>query len=425
MIGKLLLVLAAFVACAFALAGLRGRLSARAWGLLVLSCPLGFSAVVLGSPALGHALRAERFLLAPVALALLALALRWPPLRARFDASGGLVQSRMALRLVLFLTVFGLPLALVETVCWGLMTLGQVKPYVAMMTAFRDDTDADWRRYHMIAEQSRLPDPLLFWRPAPRSPYNRHGYLGPDFEADKPAGVFRVLALGDSNTEGGGHRPWPDHLRDHLRPARGACEVINGGVAGYSSLQGLRRFREAQRYRPDVTLVSFGWNDVATTRGPRDLELKPPPMAWVAIERVLVRYAAYLTLKRLGQRSGNAAGAGELQHRVTEDEYLENLGALVQEGRAAGVAVVLLTRPHRERPEALRALADWQAQVPQYNEALRQRARREGWPLIDVQGHFLEHHPEKFVDSCHFSTSGNEEAGRFVAQELRSLGLWP
>jgi len=71
--------------------------------------------------------------------------------------------------------------------------------------------------------------------------------------------VYRIIALGDSSTLGVGVRNNETYcalLESFLNQSKNSLrsyEVINGGVAGYSSLQGLRYFKsEITQYQPDL-----------------------------------------------------------------------------------------------------------------------------------------------------------------------------
>jgi hypothetical protein len=111
---------------------------------------------------------------------------------------------------------------------------------------------------------------------------NAHGLRGPDRDYAKPAGVRRVLLLGDSFTEAY-HVPEEQSLRARLeaeleRPGCGPRQVINGGTSAYSTDQEYLFFQiEGWRYQPDVVVLLFFFNDLyfntaaATVRG----EAKP------------------------------------------------------------------------------------------------------------------------------------------------------
>ena len=177
----------------------------------------------------------------------------------------------------------------------GIEYLGQfltrthvVDVYSPMLTQVPTGTE-DWRVAHITADEHRVPDPVLWWRPIDRSPYNSLRMKGPEVTEEKPAKVFRILCYGDSNTDGPGRGSWPERLQEVLeRGGSGSIdfEVLNAGVAGYSSHQGLLRFRQqVNQYRPDLVLVSFGWNDVATALGAPDKAFRPPrppSLRWIA-----------------------------------------------------------------------------------------------------------------------------------------------
>ncbi|MFN8179180.1 MAG: GDSL-type esterase/lipase family protein [bacterium] len=116
---------------------------------------------------------------------------------------------------------------------------------------------------------------------------NRRGLLGPERPYDKPAGVHRVLLLGDSYTESM-QVPYAQTWGALLEKSLGAgWEVINGGVAGYGTDNSLLELkREYAKYRPDVVfLLFFTGNDVSDN----DFELYGPdrgsrPKPWYSLD---------------------------------------------------------------------------------------------------------------------------------------------
>ncbi len=102
-------------------------------------------------------------------------------------------------------------------------------------------------------------DPLLGWRKRPgshvrfqRREYatdlviNSRGLRGPERPYERPAGTFRLLALGDSYVEGYAVQE-PETVRGELESSLGrpGCpvEVLNGGTVGYSTDQELLFYR--------------------------------------------------------------------------------------------------------------------------------------------------------------------------------------
>lgn len=137
-------------------------------------------------------------------------------------------------------------------------------------------------------------DSLLGWRKIPHyegmevTPqtavtltFNSRGLRSPEYPYEKPSGVRRVLALGDSFAEG--YTVENEHLFSHLLERKLndsglAMEVVNGGTRGYSTDQELLFYlSEGRRYQPDLTIVLFHDNDVwynaqpSYPRGPKPL----------------------------------------------------------------------------------------------------------------------------------------------------------
>jgi len=86
-----------------------------------------------------------------------------------------------------------------------------------------------------------------------------------DFSEDKPAGVLRVVALGDSHTQGFEVRQdqtFSAVIERELKSAGIPAEVYNMGISGYSTAEALVLLREqAIRYKPDVVVLGFFAND--------------------------------------------------------------------------------------------------------------------------------------------------------------------
>jgi lysophospholipase L1-like esterase len=92
---------------------------------------------------------------------------------------------------------------------------------------------------------------------------NSRGLRGSrEFALEKPAGVTRILAFGDSFTFGedvGDEEAWPRRLEAKLP----GVEVLNFGVHGYGHDQMLLYLQEeGLRYHPDVVLLGFLSDDM-------------------------------------------------------------------------------------------------------------------------------------------------------------------
>jgi hypothetical protein len=94
---------------------------------------------------------------------------------------------------------------------------------------------------------------------------NRHGLRGPERGHAKPAGVKRILLLGDSFVEGYtvDEEATVRASLERMLESEGPVEVINGGTHGYSTDQQLLFFRaEGRRYAPDEVVLLFYYNDL-------------------------------------------------------------------------------------------------------------------------------------------------------------------
>ncbi len=85
-----------------------------------------------------------------------------------------------------------------------------------------------------------------------------------------------IVVFGDSLTAGYGADPgksFPDFVQKDLEQAGLHWHVVNAGVSGNTTTDGVARMGEVLAYKPRVTIVEFGGNDglrglpVETTRG--------------------------------------------------------------------------------------------------------------------------------------------------------------
>lgn len=87
-----------------------------------------------------------------------------------------------------------------------------------------------------------------------------------DFNYEKPAGVLRILSLGDSHTQGYEVRQdqtFSAVLKRYLQRHQDKVQVINTGVSGFSTAEALVLLEnEGLRYRPDAVVLGFFANDI-------------------------------------------------------------------------------------------------------------------------------------------------------------------
>jgi lysophospholipase L1-like esterase len=206
-------------------------------------------------------------------------------------------------------------------------------------------------------------DPELFWRLQPGLEVkgertfirtNDLGLRGDPVADPRPEGSLRILLLGDSVTFGYG-LPESQTIGARLgarladvTPGR-ALEIVNGGVPGYSSRQGLTLLeRLGPRLSPDVVIVCFGFND-ARDMFVTDQEVFDAGRTLASTRRVLYRSRLYRLLRGWLVRPPSAAEGRAVVARVDPERYAANLAAMVGEARRLGAEVVILGTPFERR----------------------------------------------------------------------------
>jgi lysophospholipase L1-like esterase len=86
----------------------------------------------------------------------------------------------------------------------------------------------------------------------------------------KPAGLFRVLVLGDSVAYGAAlarEQTFPNQLEALLREQYPAAEVVNAGVSGYTAYNELQYYlARGREFEADLVIVAFCLNDAVNPR---------------------------------------------------------------------------------------------------------------------------------------------------------------
>jgi lysophospholipase L1-like esterase len=312
---------------------------------------------------------------------------------------------------LIFIVVLGM-LLIFEGVLW-------VIDYRYTPLRIKLQKSSDWRQYHAFEDRNFIYDPELIWRPRPSSGiFNEQGYRGESLATERQPLPARIFAIGDSNTLGwaGKDGPnWPKYLEDRLNEGGLPSVVINAGVYGYTSYQGLQRFKETLVFSPDIALISFGANDAHRTLM-SDAEFASRGIREDRWDKVLVKF-------RLGQMVlaafDNYSGANKetLIPRVSVEEYEHNLREIIRLAREHHIRVVLLTRPFiGSSPNALW----WKNFAAEYNAATMKLAARENVPVIDVYSYF-RNCEACFADESHFTEKGMHMAAEIVYRKIATI----
>jgi lysophospholipase L1-like esterase len=202
-------------------------------------------------------------------------------------------MNRLLARLVLILFSLLLALGLSEAALRLLplpdlrvLSLGQAPPASAWKDpAWGDPPDRAFQRQRTIGHEHRpdvdLSVPLIEHEGG--AFHFQTNNLGLRRSAptptDKPAGITRVLVLGDSQTDGYVDNPesFSSLLETSLRAEGRAAEVLNGGVAGYSPAQEYLWYDvHGAELQPDLVVVGFyPGNDVLDLLDPAKPNVDP------------------------------------------------------------------------------------------------------------------------------------------------------
>ena len=236
--------------------------------------------------------------------------------------------------------------------------------------------------------------------PVWRISLNEEGFRSAPIAATKRPGAVRVACIGDSWTFGmnvNQDQTYPARLEMLLRHQTPGSdvEVMNFGVLGYSSFQGLELLRgRVLDLHPDVVVIGFGMND-SDVAGYRDKDvLTVGPARWrdrvkaVTAHSELLALLKYVALvlrfhprnfgeflkadAKTDQGKSNAnVNYDELEPwtRVSPRDYDRNLREMISRARAQGARVVVLDNEL------------WEGSP--YRPVLRTISRDENVPLVD------------------------------------------
>lgn len=222
---------------------------------------------------------------------------------------------------------------------------------------------------------------------------------------EKPPGTIRIVCLGDS-TAFGGHTTYPAQLEQVLRSCAPdvPIEVINAGVPGWSTYQGLRLFqRDLVAWRPDIVTASFGFNNAKRERdGVTDRERAEAAktgtlrlMRWLGHSRFVQWLVEQRDARREPQVRFDAKREG-LPLRCPPNDHARCLRELDAACREIGAKLLLATQPHgfawnegdpigALSPAAIKEVAD---RLDEQNAVVVRSAGELGVNLVDVAGEF-------------------------------------
>jgi lysophospholipase L1-like esterase len=274
------------------------------------------------------------------------------------------------------------------------------------------------------------------WEPIPGvKGFNEDRFIGPRIPLKRSSGVIRIAAVGDSCTQFG-DPPYSSVLRDLLTDRLGQpVELLNAGVAGYSTEQGMRRLEhDVVPYQPDIVLFYFGWNDHWILDRFTDAEIADEDSRqWGWLD-----YVGWSRLVQAGLCAAHMVHerrAWNLVHqprvlRVPPDQYRRNLTQMISRTRRLRAKPILVTAPSDmtfQTPAtdftSLLYLEDTQYESPKalhdtYVGITREVAQQTGAGLVDASRAFEGKSGLITRDHIHLTQPGIEFMAELLAEQV-------
>ncbi|MHC4876229.1 MAG: SGNH/GDSL hydrolase family protein [Planctomycetota bacterium] len=308
--------------------------------------------------------------------------------------------------------------------------------------------DYDPERFWTLRPNIRVSDPdNTYWQ---GTVSNSHGFRSPEFSIEKPIGTTRIACFGDSSTFGIGVRmedTWPFQLEEQLKEAfefsaqhvcsataRRRIQVINAGVPGYTSHQGLRHMQqELDRLQPDIVFASYANNDFWTWDNRTDAEHAIRLQSW-SLRRMLLRSRAVQLLDEAVHSPQQPASQewaasatnsyfipnNDWTQRVPLDAFRANIESMADLCAERDIPLILVLWPDQSL-----AAGRWSIRLD-FHDVLRDVAAQQNLGIADVTTVFRQNRPwsvQSYVanDIVHVNRYGNQLAAVAAFTALRQI----
>jgi|GEM_PF-1391630 lysophospholipase L1-like esterase len=296
-----------------------------------------------------------------------------------------------------------------------------------------------WERYN-------VEDAFLMWAPKPHYQrgnitINSQGIRDKEYTIQKDKNVFRILCLGDSSTFGYGvnledtyHSLLEDRLNREFGRTGIRFEVINAGVTGYTSSQGLAFYKlKGFKYKPDIVTFYFGINERVHHFYLSDKEIMHhniPAQIKAAMEKsLLLKLQSYRFLRNflvniVGIRKNAFRGRVP---RVSLADFQENILELDRLCKKNGSRLLLISPPlNKQKDPEGHVLIN--IEIAFYKALLKNVARDYQIPLIEIP-EMTEESPLDtapfFSDTVHPSPLGHRVIMEKLYQYLTTHAMLP
>lgn len=264
---------------------------------------------------------------------------------------------------------------------------------------------------------------------------NDYGLRG--YQISSTPGSPRIMALGNSCTFGWGVELNQTYLKVTEQIIGNGCEIINGAIPGYSSLQGRRFFEdELISLKPDILLILFAWNDHwAAASQITDKEQQFPPLPVIRLQNFLSNFHSYRLLKKLLLATvepppDSIFDRSNIVYRVGLQDFGDNLAAICLLAIENNIRPILLSSPipSLENYYPPGSVSNLHRYHDYYNQTIKSVANDNGVELIDL-AHFFDDHDDLFdnasLDPIHFNARGHKLAGELIGRYLLDSTITP
>jgi lysophospholipase L1-like esterase len=292
------------------------------------------------------------------------------------------------------------------------------------------------RLYHVYVKarsslrRSDNPNLIFVRKPHARRDFNALGFRDREHAVEKPAGMFRIIALGDSVTEGyeiDESDMYTRKLQSLLDRHGGRYEILNFGTSQYSTMQEVEVFKESGLMMgPDLVILGYVLNDASMDGSANDFfrRDRAPSLAleWFARNaraalRIRPRSDWLPGCHRFDYYSRMHCDAGKWA-RVSAS--LRELGELA---RRHGFRVVMVVFPLMEDGAESFAGYKWR----DVHTRVIEEAARHGFASLDLLPPFARWRPADVKvapdDRVHPNKLGHEIAAYAIYRQLLDMGV--
>jgi hypothetical protein len=295
---------------------------------------------------------------------------------------------------------------------------------------------------------------------------NSHGHRDVEVTLAKPAGVFRILVLGDSFTVGANVRQeeaYPKVLEKHLKSVYGPrIQVVNAGVGGWDPFQYAQYFEHyGRQFEPDLILIGFfvgndTFSDLTNTgqlgtailghRLSKDSTARPLIKLQVFLyehsnlARLLLNRAPLASKTLIRKQCDDfteqylaiqrARMPNHLRYNIAQRDKAQNAVNQIRRikdraGDSVPVIVALLPDENQvnqtlqKRILQANEVSEYDFKMPQ--SMLTELFRDVGIPTIDVLPFVLADHRCLYMNDTHWRPEGHELAASVIFEELTPI----